>query len=223
MVEVAIDVGVVELDRRQENRGGTVVQELRLLVEVRRIVLVTLDHEPAPRPDGEAPAEIARHAADEEARVATRSREDPGEHGRGGRLPVGAGDDQRTPAGEEHLLQRRGHRRHAEATNSCGLRLRIRPRDRVPAHDELHAVEAGGVVPRRDRDAELGEQRARGWIDVLVRAGHGVTALAEETRERAHPDSAGRDQMYSHRSSTSITASWTRGRTSRMRSLSRLG
>ena len=51
----------------------------------------------------------------------------------------------------------------------------------------------------------------------------GLEPFAEETRERAHPDSAGRDQMYSHRSSTSITASWTRGRTSRMRSLSRLG
>src|SRR5205823_14896752 len=69
VIEIAIDIGVVELDRREESRRGTVVEELRLLVEVRRIVLVTLNHEPAPRPDGEAPAETARHAADEQARV----------------------------------------------------------------------------------------------------------------------------------------------------------
>src|SRR5437867_3793530 len=140
-----------------------------------------------------------------------------------GSLGEGTGGYQGAGVGGDRLVNRGGHRRRADAAGPRRDRLGMGPGDRVATDDEIDTVEAGRVVARGDRDAELGEQRARRRIDVFVGTGHAVTALAEKTRQGAHADAARRDQMYSHRSSASITASCTRGRTSRMRSLSRFG
>ena len=59
MLQVAVDVGVVELDGGDEERVGVVVQELRTLVEERGIVLVALDDEPLAAADAEVPRKIA--------------------------------------------------------------------------------------------------------------------------------------------------------------------
>ena len=45
MVDVAVDVRVVELDRGQDQRVGLVVEEFRRLVEEGGVVLVALDDE----------------------------------------------------------------------------------------------------------------------------------------------------------------------------------
>src|SRR5439155_8610040 len=70
---------------------------------------------------------------------------------------------------------------------------------------------------------ELLEERAGRRVDVLVGARHAVPGGAQQAGERAHPHPAGGDQVDPHAPSASMTASWTRGRTSRMRSLSRSG
>src|SRR2546427_758482 len=86
-----------------------------------------------------------------------------------------------------------------------------------------HEAEPRRVVALEDGNAELLEQGAGRRVDVLVGARHAVAGGAPEPGERAHPDPAGGDQVDPHAPSASMTASWTRGRTSRMPSLSRWG
>jgi hypothetical protein len=58
VIEVAVDVGVVELDGRDDERARTVVQKLRGLVEEGRVVLVAFDDEVLSLPFAEAAVEI---------------------------------------------------------------------------------------------------------------------------------------------------------------------
>src|SRR5206468_3748171 len=96
--------------------------------------------------------------------------EHPGEHRRRGRLAVRARNHERRAAGEEHLLHGRRHGEHAEPAGLRRLRLGVRAPDRVAAHHEVDAFEAGRVVALEDRDAELLEERAGRRVDVLVGA-----------------------------------------------------
>src|SRR5581483_5449662 len=98
------------------------------------------------------------------ARRAPRLLEDEGEHRGRRRLPVRAGDDERRPVREKQLRQRLRERDDAETARRGGLGLGIRPADGVSADDQIDAVEPRGIVAGADRDTELGEERARGWI-----------------------------------------------------------
>ena len=70
--EVGKDVGVVELEVVQDRGPGTVMDELRALVEERGVVLVGFDHEVGRRREPRRDAEVLRHAADQEAGIARR-------------------------------------------------------------------------------------------------------------------------------------------------------
>ena len=64
--EVGVDVGVVELNVREDERGGKVVQKLGALVEERGVVLVTFKDEVVRGAELEARAKVFRDAANEE-------------------------------------------------------------------------------------------------------------------------------------------------------------
>ena len=67
-IEVAVNIGVIELHVRQNQRVGKVVHELRTLVEEGRIVLVALQNEGLPLAKLKTGAEILRDAADQKRR-----------------------------------------------------------------------------------------------------------------------------------------------------------
>ena len=69
-VLVGEDVGVVELDRGQDDQLRPVVQELGLLVEEGGVVLVALDDEIGPLAQVPGAPEVDRHAAHQERRIA---------------------------------------------------------------------------------------------------------------------------------------------------------
>jgi len=146
-VDVAIDVGVVELDCREQEHGRVVVEELGLLVEVGRIVLVALDHEPRPAADARAGGEVAGGAADQPAGVAAAALEHEGEHRARCGLAVRSRDHERAAALEELLLEGLRERDRAQPAVACGPRFGVVARDRVAAHDEVDLVESPRLPP----------------------------------------------------------------------------
>ena len=64
--EIGVDVGVVELNVREDQRVGKVVQKLRPLVEEGRVVFVAFEDEGARGTKLKAGAEVLRDAADQE-------------------------------------------------------------------------------------------------------------------------------------------------------------
>ena len=106
--EVGVDVSVVELNVREDERSGKVVEELGALVKERSVVLVALEDEVARGAELEARSEVLRDAADEERRLkrgigARGDLVDPREHAGGGGFAVGSGDDEGFAAFEEFL------------------------------------------------------------------------------------------------------------------------
>ncbi len=67
-VQIAVDVGVVELDVGEDERVGKVVHELGTLIEEGGVVLVAFEDEGAAIAELEAGAEVFGDASDEEGR-----------------------------------------------------------------------------------------------------------------------------------------------------------
>ena len=137
VLEIAVDVGVVELDRRDHQRARVVVQELRRLVEEGRVVLVALDDEVLALPFAEAPVEVERVAADQQRRIAPGSVQQRRDQARGGRLAVRAGDHDRVLARDRELVERVRERAVGEPLVDRGARLGIVRAHRVADHDEI--------------------------------------------------------------------------------------
>ena len=77
MIQISIDVCVIELDGRQHQGPGTVVEKLRPLVEERAVILVALHDEVLALAYGKIGCEIDRGTPDKEARRPTRILQDP--------------------------------------------------------------------------------------------------------------------------------------------------
>src|SRR5207244_12969617 len=94
--------------------GRRVVEDLRALVDLRGVVFAALDDDRAAatrRAEPERLLEAERDAADEEARVALRLQERPGDEARRRGLAVGAGDDDAVAVGQEQLAEALGEAR----------------------------------------------------------------------------------------------------------------
>src|SRR5512141_2581640 len=90
--KISEDVSVIELEIIQNCSFRPVVDELGAFVEKSGIVLVCFDHEVRGIGQPGGNAEVLRHAADKKPRIPAGCLEDPGKHGGGGSLAVGAGD-----------------------------------------------------------------------------------------------------------------------------------
>ena len=88
--DVRKDVGVVEFEIVEDRRARPVVDELRALVEERRVVLVGLDHEERTVAVPRGNTEVDGNAADQEARLEASAIEDVRKHRRSRRLAVRA-------------------------------------------------------------------------------------------------------------------------------------
>ena len=130
LIQIAINVGVVELDVRKDERVRKVVEKLGTLVEESGVVFVALEDEGACRAQLKTGAKVLRDAADEERRltrgIASRGYlVNPRENAGGGCLAVGSGDNQRLAAFEKFLTQQCGHRGERNALVEDALNFRI--------------------------------------------------------------------------------------------------
>ena len=200
--EVAEDVGVVELQVVQHERARAVVQELRALVEEGGVVLVGLDDEQPPRAapaDAGDGVEVARHAADEEARVESGGVQDHRDHRGGGGLAVGAGHRDDVPAGEHVRRQPGGAGRVRQPRLEDVLHARVAAGHRVADHHRVgRGVELRGVVPGDRIDAGPGQHPAHRRVDVLVRAGDPVPELARDQGQTGHERAADAEEVDVH-------------------------
>ncbi len=101
--QVIEDIRVVEFQIVHHQGARMVVNELAALVEEGGIVFIRFHHEEGHVTEARRLAKIARHAADEEARLQPAMLQYPGQHGRRGGLAVSAGYRQH-PASLENVL-----------------------------------------------------------------------------------------------------------------------
>src|SRR5579872_6754937 len=93
-VKILVDVGVIELDRSENDGIGEIMQELRSLVEECGVVFVALEDEVVAIAEVKAGTEILGNASDQERRIEASGMENPGKHGGRGGLAMGSGDHQ---------------------------------------------------------------------------------------------------------------------------------
>src|SRR5579862_1039444 len=173
--DIRIDVRVVELEIVERERAGTVVHELRALVEECGVVFIRLDHEKGRLPKSRAGAEILRYATDQEAGRKAGMLEYPREHRAGGGLAVRTGNGEypavlQDMAGQpfrarnvgQAAIEHRLDHGHA-ASHDVADDDHIRPRLELRRLEALHQL-----------DAERLELRAHRRIDVSVRTGNAM-------------------------------------------------
>ncbi len=108
--EIGKDIGMIKLDIVQDHRIRLVMNELATLVEKRRVVLVTLDHEYRPVAQPATGTEIERDPTDEKAGGEPGGFEHPGQERGGGGFAMGAGHDHDMAPGQQQLAHQLGQR-----------------------------------------------------------------------------------------------------------------
>jgi hypothetical protein len=194
--EVGVEVRVVELDRREDERPRRVVEELRSLVGVGRRVLVALDHERRAAAERRRAREVRGLAAHEVAGVAAGGGEDPrGERGRR-RLAVRPRDHDRVPAEEDLVVECLGHRPDAQAPAQGLEDLGVVPLGEI-ARDDLGHVGADVLRAegRQDGDAQGREAVGHRRVEGAVGARHALAAGEEEGGQRGHRGPTHGDQV----------------------------
>ena len=126
-VQIFVYVSVIELDIVHDDQLGQVVNELRALVEKRRVVFVALDDEMLRVPQTRALAEVGRNSADQISRRQARTLKDPRQQRRRGGFSMRAGHDQIVPAAQKKLLQRFWKRKIIQLAVEDVLDCRITP------------------------------------------------------------------------------------------------
>jgi hypothetical protein len=197
VIEVAVDVGVVELDRGQDQRVRVVVEELRRLVEEGGVVLVALDDEVVARTLAKRAAEVERDAADQQGRIPARRGQHLGDEVRRRRLAVRPGDGDAVAARDRQLVERVRERAVGNAGLDRRLRLGIVGADRVPDHDEvgLGIEDVSGRESLEHVDAPVRERGAHRRVQLLVGAGDVDAARLQEARQRPHARAADGDEV----------------------------
>src|SRR3954452_19864534 len=198
-VEVGVDVGVIEFDVADARDVREIFQELGGLVEKGAVVFVAFDDEVATMADpiaGSLLTKVARDAADQHAGIGAAVRQQPARQRRRGRLPVRAGENNRTGAPEKMFADRLGQRAIADLSVQRLLELGVAARNRVADDDQ---VEITGDVLRLISDERAnpfrGEEVAHRRVHVLVRSLDVVPFPLQHRGERGHRRAAYADQM----------------------------
>ncbi len=188
---------MVELDAGQDRGARAVVEELRPLVEVRRVVLVALDHEVRPVAEPEVRVVVPGDAPDQERRIPAGGGEHVSQERRRRGLAVSPRHHDRVALPQEERPERRREAHLGEAARAHLRRLGVHPADHVPDDDEvgLDEVEVRRVVRREHRNRPGPEHVAHGRVDVLVASGHLVAGRLQHAGEGAHPRSGDADEV----------------------------
>ena len=197
--QIREDVRVVVLQVVEHGGTRPVVHELGTLVEEGRVVFVSLDDEIGLAPQARRDREVARHATDQEARLAPGSLKDPGQQRSRGGLAVRAGHAHH-PAPDQHLLgQPLRPRDVGQPGVQNGFHQRIAPPHHVAHHPDIGLERQLGRVPALDQvDAQRAQLVAHRRVDVGVAAGDLEARLAGNGGHPTHEGAANTKNMYVH-------------------------
>jgi len=200
-IKIEIDVGVVKLNMRENQRVRKVVHELRPFIKEGRVVFIALNDESLAGLVLKAGAEVLCDAANQkrwrEPGMAPRGDlVDPGQHaGRGG-FAVRAGDDERFAPGEEFIMNDLRHGGERQLAVKHVLQFSVAARDGVADDGEIgRGLQVGLGKRLGNGNAKAREQVGHGRIGRLIGAGDAVALLLEESGERGHGRAADADEM----------------------------
>ena len=196
--QVGEDIGVVEFEIVQDQRGREVMHELAALVEQGRVVFVRLDDERAaaqPRRH----AKILWHATDQEARIAAGAFEYPGHHGAGRGLAMRSGNGHDVAPRQQVFADpgRTGGKRRAAVEH--GFEERIAARHHI-ADDEAvrRQRQLLGAIALDQFDAGRAQLIAHRRIDRGIAAGDAMPGSLRKTRNAAHEGAADSQDVQVH-------------------------
>ena len=185
--QVGVDVGMIELDVVEDDQFGKVVEELAAFVSKGSVVLVSLQHPEIAPAVVTAPGEINRNPADEPAGLEAALFQQEGQHGGGGGLAMGAGDNKVPAAIEEPAAEEFRQGDKGNPVGEDGLKLRVPAGDNVAYHGEVGL--RGKVflaVALVEDDAAFAEEVGHRRIDGLIGAGDLEAKFPEHGGDRAH-------------------------------------
>jgi len=195
-IEIFIDVGMIELDRGENDGVGKVVQEFRALVEECGVVLIAFEDEVFAITKMKTRTEIFGDASDQERRLQSGGVENPGKHGCGGRLPMSSGDDQHFFAPQEFVVEQLRQRTEWDALVEQVLEFDIAARHSIADHNEIRAgFEILGVEGLRHGNIQLAQKLGHGGVGSGVGAGHSKSALLQHSGQRGHGGAANADEV----------------------------
>ena len=197
--QVGKDVGVVELEVVQDRGARKVVDELRALVEERRVVLVGLDDEGRRGAEQRGTPEVLRHAAHEEPRIQPRAGQDPGEHRCGRRLAVRSRDGQHVAPAQDVFRQPLRARDERQLPIEDRLHQRIAAGDHVADHVQVGAqLELARFETLDQFDAGFRQLVAHRRVHVGVAAADAMAGGTGELRQPAHEGAADAEDVDVH-------------------------
>src|SRR5579872_771620 len=183
-VKILVDVGVIELDRSENDGIGEIMQELRSLVEECGVVFVALENEVVDIAEVKAGAEILGDTADQKRRIESGGVEYPRKHGSRGGLAMRSRDDQDFFVSQEFVVQQLWQRAKWDSLIENMLQFDVAAGHGVADYNQVWArFDIPGVERLCDRDAqaaqEVGHRRVRGGVG----SGDVEAALLQHSRE----------------------------------------
>ena len=196
-LEVGIDIRVVKFQVVDDQRLGTVEQELGALVEEGRVVLVGFDHENRICPQAGRELEVRRHTADQEACAPARALKDPCQQTGCGGLAVRTGYTNHRAVAQDCIRQplRPGHVGNTPVQQF--LDDRHTPSHDIANHDHVRRrIKLGCLIALDQLNAKTGQLVTHRRVDIAIRARYPVTGFPGDDGHTAHEGPADSKDMY---------------------------
>src|SRR5262249_34538403 len=136
-LKVAIDIRVVEFNRRNDQIVWMVVKKFRPAIPESRFVFVTFKNHFAAIAEAVAPAKILCHTTDQKCRLFARHMKYPREHRRSRRFSVSSAHDNRMLSRQKELFQRLRQGAVRDLLFEDFFQLWISARDDIGNNDQI--------------------------------------------------------------------------------------
>ncbi|CCK08537.1 hypothetical protein BN128_2572 [Cronobacter sakazakii 696] len=123
--QIVKDIRVIEFEVVEHQRARRVVDKLGAFIKERAVIFVGFNHKERAVTKARGDVEIARHAADDKARLVAAGFQDPGSHARRRGFAVGAGHRHDPAVAQHEIVQplRAGHIRNALLQHRLDARI----------------------------------------------------------------------------------------------------
>ena len=206
--EVIKNIGVVKLEVVKHGSARPVMDKLAALVKEGCVVFVGLNHEGRACAQPGRHTKVERHTTNQEARLLAGGLQNPGQHGRGRGLPVGAGHGQHV-ALEQHVFCQP---LRAARVGGAGVQNRLHQRKFRAAighpgaaddvTDHKHVGLEGKLIRAKTLDqidTQGAQLLAHGRVNTCVATGYPVARLTRQRRQPTHKSAANTQNMNVHR------------------------
>ena len=190
---------MVVLEIVEHRSARPVVNELRALVEERRVVFVRFNHELLTLAQSRRHVEIARYAADQNSRLHPRIFQQPGEDARRRRLAMRTCDGHGPAIGEQVAREPLGPRGVRDAAVEQRFDERIAATHDVADDDDIRIqLQLLGVVAFDEIDAHRSKLLRHGRINALIRPRDAMAQLTRQRGDASHECAADAEDMKVH-------------------------